>query len=483
MAVLARILAGLSRLLADRRGGAAVFLAVSLVPLVGAVGLAVDSSMGFLLRARLAKSLDAAGLAAGRAALDADVEEVARDYFNANFGTGGEAVVTNFNLEINDNKTLITVSARAETPTYFMRIFGHTKMEVTGLTEVERQTSGMELALVLDNTGSLWAPKGSSTDPADLPHTNFGYLQTGAQNLIKVIYGDKTEIENVWVSLVPYVATVNIGTSHTNWLASNDKVFTNPSAFGEVANGGGWKGCVMARAYPWDMDDSTPSVHPFTSFLYPQNTADNNWPAINDSYTASNSGRKGPNLGCGTPITPLTSSRATIEAGIAAMKPWRRGGTAGNLGLVWGWRTISPNWRGLWGDSDLPLDYNTDYIEKIAVILTDGNNAFNTTGSPSDYTAYGRVNAAAPVGLAKSNAGAGVAVLNERMSTICTAMKAQGIKIYTIIYGTDANATTRKIYENCASSSAMYYWAQSSSEIGGVFTSIGGQLANLRIVK
>ena len=42
------------------------------------------------------------------------------------------------------------------------------------------------------------------------------------------------------------------------------------------------------------------------------------------------------------------------------MKPWRRGGTTGNLGLAWGWRMVSPNWRGLWGDTaDLPLDYDT----------------------------------------------------------------------------------------------------------------------------
>ena len=49
------------------------------------------------------------------------------------------------------------------------------------------------------------------------------------------------------------------------------------------------------------------------------------------------------------------------------MKPWRRGGTTGNLGLVWGWRTISPNWRGPWGDADLPLDYKHRLMEKVVV--------------------------------------------------------------------------------------------------------------------
>ena len=37
--------------LADRRGVAAVFLAVALIPMVGAVGLAINSSLGYLLQA------------------------------------------------------------------------------------------------------------------------------------------------------------------------------------------------------------------------------------------------------------------------------------------------------------------------------------------------------------------------------------------------------------------------------------------------
>ena len=482
--------------LADRRGVAAVFLAVALIPMVGAVGLAIDSSLGYLLRARMSKSLDAAGLAAGRKALDDDAEEIARAYFDANFGENlGDIELTDFQFDLDDEMRQVTLSAEARMPTYFMRVFGHDEMNVSARTVIERQTTGMELALVMDNTGSMW----NSDTATNLAGTPFAAMRDAALNLVDIIYGEENELDNVWVSLVPYVAAVNIGPSRIGWLDASDtptKASTGSSDythFRPSATGGAWKGCVMARAYPWDTDDSTPSEHPFRSFFYPKTSTDNNytWTTINDSHTGTNQARKSPNLGCGTPITPLTKSRSTIDAGINAMRPWRRGGTTGNLGLVWGWRTISPDWRGLWGDADLPLDYGTDFMDKVVVILTDGNNEFynlpdgssGDPSTPSDFTAYGRVNAPGPVGLASSTTGGGVTILNNRMTAICTAMKAEKIKIYTIIFGGAPNATTQALYQACATSPSMYYYAPNNDALASAFTAIGGQLANLLIIE
>lgn len=475
-------LSRLRRLAADRRGAAAVFLAVSLVPLVGAVGLAIDTSLGYLLRSRLAKSLDAAGLAAGRVALEANAATVARQYFDANFGEGGAGTVTSFGFSLDADKHFVTLTATAETPTYFMRLFGQNTMRVSALTEVERQTSGMELALVLDNTGSMAG-------------TNFTAMQKAALNLIDIVFGDKEEVDNVWVSLTPYVATVNIGPSHTDWLTSTDQVFTNPSLFGTE----GWKGCVRAQAAPYDGDDTPPTVRKLSSYLYPK-AIDNNWPPIYDSATYSNEKATGPNLACPSAITPLTKSKTKIKAGLNAMKAWRRGGTTSNLGLAWGWRTISPRWRGLWGDANLPFDYSggeADYMDKVVVILTDGNNVFfdlpytvskgvvtspGDTTTPSDYTAYGRANEPTPLGLGKTTASAGDTVLNARMAATCTAMKAQGIRIYSITFGSPGTVA-KDLFEKCASSTAMYYNAPGTAELTAAFKSIGGQLANLRITK
>lgn len=456
-------------LLGDSSGAVAMIFALALLPIFGAVGLAVDSSLGYLMQSRMSKSLDAAALAAGRVALNDSAELVARQYFDANFETGTSVTITDFDFDLDDSRQFVTLSVEAETPTIFMRIFGRDTMEVNARTVIRRMTTGMELALVMDNTGSMYGSK-------------FSAMQAAAYDLVSVIYGDDTEIDNFWISLVPYTATVNMGAARTGWLDPNDRVNISPGDFSTP----GWKGCVMARANPFDEGDATPATAPFTSFFYASTarTGDNQWPPLRLDLEDRNNGR-GPNLGCGPEITPLTPSRATIEAAIGNMGPWHRGGTTGNLGLSWGWRTISPNWRGLWGGetpATHPLDYDAPFMEKVVVILTDGHNQFydhDSGGGPaSDFTAYGRVENLGVVTTAQ-----GRPILDARLARTCAQMKAQGIRIYSITFGTTPDAADQALYRACATTPAMYYHAPTNAQLAQAFRAIGGELANLRIVE
>lgn len=485
-----RLIEGLRRrvreLLRDRRGATAMMFAFMIVPIFASAGLAIDSSLGYLLKSRMSKSLDTAGLAAGRLALNNNAEQIARNYFDANFNaSGGSVTLTDFSFDLSEDRRFVTLTAVGETPTVFMRIFGRDTMTVTARTRIRRETTGMELALVIDNTGSMW---GSA----------FSAMLAASYELVDILYGDEDEIDNLWVSVVPYTANVNVGPGRAGWLAASDPYVLNPSIYNPDPQG--WKGCVMARTYPHDTTDATPSAVPFRSYLYPATarTQDNNWPAIVTSIADRNLGTesnrntaRGPNLGCGSPITPLTASRATIEAALAAMGPVHRGGTTGNLGLSWGWRTISPAWRGLWGGetpATHPLDYDTPFMDKVVVVLTDGNNQFHDqdtgSGTPgSDFTGYGRIEAMGVTGSDSQKRAAGRAILDSRMLETCTAMKAQGIRIYSIIFGSAPDATAQNLFRNCATTPAMYYYAPNNSQIRDVFRAIGGELASLRIVE
>lgn len=116
------------------------------------------------------------------------------------------------------------------------------------------------------------------------------------------------------------------------------------------------------------------------------------------------------NSGCGMPVVPLTPNRTTIENTISRMnvppsytpgvgQNWGYAGTLINQGLVWAWRTLSPNWRGVWRDSSstpidstLPRDYETEsnHNTKTVVVLTDGLNFMPDprVGAFRDQTIY-----------------------------------------------------------------------------------------------
>ena len=106
--------------------------------------------------------------------------------------------------------------------------------------------------------------------------------------------------------------------------------------------------------------------HAMTEMLNPGGT----WyylPIVNFTSAADNdwsrSGSPGGALLCPTvPITPLSEDTTTLQEAVDALKtiePYRYGstlsvsGTYLNLGIVWGLRTLSPLWRGVWDVKDM----------------------------------------------------------------------------------------------------------------------------------
>ncbi len=435
----------------DTGGATAIFVAIGLIPLIGSIGLAVDASLGYLLKSQITKALDTAGLAAGRVALDDDAADVARMYFDANFGASASVTVTDFDFELDDSRQFVTLTAEATAPTFFMRIFGQDSVQVAARTVIQRQTTGMELALVLDNTGSMQ------------DDGKFKAMQDAAYDLVDILYGEKDEIENLWVSVVPFVTTVNIGTANKAWVKTTDAAHTSPNAWTTDSKGSkAWKGCVLARSNPLDTSDTPPSGGLFSSFRWmsPPSGSDRN-------YT------------CPAAILPLTASRKKVDLAIKAMAAApKAGGTATNFGAVWGWRTLSPRWRGLWSGAPakLPLDYKTAQMQKVIVVLTDGENQLVY----DQYTSYGF-----PSALGYRRTSDSTSMLNTRTTAVCNAMKdaSREILVFTIMFGKGNDSTAKNLLKSCASDATMYYDAVSNDDLKKAFKAIGGQLASLRIVE
>lgn len=243
---------------------------------------------------------------------------------------------------------------------------------------------------------------------------------------------------------------------------------------------------MEARTGAEELTDAPPTSAPFRPYFWPGGAdTGNNWSATTPANNINANTGTGPNLGCGPAVTPLTASRPAVEAAINALVPVYRGGTQSNEGLAWGWRMLSPRWRGLWGGGtpdDLPLDHDDSEMDKVVIVLTDGENqVFRYNNSPQrDYSAYGQ-HAAGRLGT--SNPGTNpAAALNSRTLQLCTAMKAEGVIVYTITFEVNSTAA-RNTFRDCATSPQHYFDSPSGEDLTQVFRAIGNQLSNLYLVE
>jgi Flp pilus assembly protein TadG len=479
-----------------RRGNVAFMAALAIVPIVAGVGLSVDAARGYLLRSRLIDAVDAAALAGGRVLTSDDVK-VTRDirmYFRANLpaDTLG-ASIPDPTVTISPDRETIEVNVEAELPTTFMRVLGFQTMEVGASNRVRRTNRGLELALVLDETGSM------ATDD------RIGKLRNAATDLVEILWTDTLpqDQELLWMSVVPYVAMVNLGGEGAVPRTRPDWTFEVSPALEDFAPSS-WRGCIEARPFPYDLAEDPPTViAPFRRLLSPstlqvvvdddgkdasddhdqgqgndgKKKGNNDWPPVSDTgaYTNHND-LTGPNLGCGHPVLPLTNDKRKVLDAIKRLRPVNRGGTMANLGLQAGWFTLSPAWRGWWKElaehPGRPLNYKTRDNDKAVVLLTDGDNQWHK----EDYTAYGHL-AEGRLGTTKGNKA--TEEIDKRMSTMCTNMKSAGITIYTITIG--LKGSKQSLYRKCATQPAYYFDSPTGSDLRQIFQRIGSELSNLRL--
>jgi hypothetical protein len=208
-----------------------------------------------MLKSKLSYAIDAAGLAGGRA-FDTDLrEDDIAMFFEANFPTGYMGAVLDSGdpaVTFDDEENTITIEATATIPTRFMSVAGVHEMSVSARTVIRRELQGMELVLVMDNTGSMRS--GGKIDA----------MKDAAAELVDILYGSRDEVDNFYVGVVPYAAQVNIGSDRTDWLVQQ---FYDADAAWQNANPDSserfgydedhyqpttWKGCVEAREYPLD---------------------------------------------------------------------------------------------------------------------------------------------------------------------------------------------------------------------------------------
>lgn len=177
---------------------------------------------------------------------------------------------------------------------------------------------------------------------------------------------------------------------------------------------------------------------------------------------------------CGLqPLTPLTADKDTLEDAIDALNP--TGPTAGHIGIGWGWYLVSPNFSGMFTGDAAPAAYTEDDVIKAVVIMTDGE--FNMqycngvlSQSSSNGSASDKINCNAPNGTSFSQA-----------SSLCTAMKTAGVKVYTVGFQLGGQASAATFMANCATDASHAYTADDGDELKEAFKKIAQDIRRLRI--
>ena len=149
-----------SRFIEDRAGGAAPIFALGIIPIIGLVGAAVDYSRGNAARTAMLASLDATALMLSRDAAGMDPAQItakATSFFNAQFNRPEVAnVQVTANLQSpQQGSFVLDVNASGNVPTTFTRLLGQEKLDIGSSAQVKWGVKKLELALVLDNTGSM----------------------------------------------------------------------------------------------------------------------------------------------------------------------------------------------------------------------------------------------------------------------------------------------------------------------------------------
>jgi Flp pilus assembly protein TadG len=467
------------------RGANAVLYAVLSVPLMMAAGLGIDGADMYAGKARLQAATDSAALAMGAQPVGSSasaLQAIGQQYLAANFANSATLTGGTLTATFSNNSTVVTAVGTANFKPTFSGFLGVNAITISASAEVQRSVTGLEVALVLDNTGSMWSkPSGASVN-------NITAVKNAANSLLDTLFGNYSIHPNLKVSIIPYVATVNVANFYDKVVST----MTNP--LNTSANSKDWKGCIVERAEPYDTTDDKPSVGGYWTQYRWAAKSDNNWTAndIKDNYGYENNGVHGPNVACPTPIIPLTNVKATLTAAANATTAWNRGGTQGNIGMAWGWRMLSPTFTTLLPTANQAVPYGQPLWQKTLVIMTDGKNEiYNLTSnatpnSPdnatiSDYTAYGRVDDGR-MGATKTTAAA-LAYSNTKMSNLCTAIKAKGIMVFTILFVANPDAATKTLWQNCASDDSKYFLATDQAALAASFSTIGNVLTNLRLSK
>jgi Flp pilus assembly protein TadG len=184
----------------DDRGNVAMIFGLALLPMMGLTGAAIDYSRASQLRTKMAVATDAAVLAAIKAnGKDLNQRKAIADAaFAANLGVDASLLsVSGALVQLPGNAYRYTARATYEYAVLSVLPGAGTGTELATVSEANAGNGTVEVALVLDNTGSM--------------ANDMTALRKAGKDFTNILFDFTSNSSDLKMSVVPYVASVNPG--------------------------------------------------------------------------------------------------------------------------------------------------------------------------------------------------------------------------------------------------------------------------------
>ena len=236
----------INRFIADRRGNVAMTFGLVLIPILGLMGAAIDYSRAATERTRLQAAVDATALAVIHLPQGTSapiVQQTAQTFFQSIYTPPSGLAVPQVTASYTGQTVQISVTETL--PTSILSVIGTSSLTVGAQSSTIYQQPAVEIALALDNTGSM-AQNGKIQS-----------LKLAVNNLLTSLQSYSRRPGDVKVSIIPFNTQVNIGTATPNATYLRYDVAVTNIPLRNVLNRQGistaapttsnWNGCISDR--------------------------------------------------------------------------------------------------------------------------------------------------------------------------------------------------------------------------------------------
>ncbi|WP_373004188.1 pilus assembly protein TadG-related protein [Hyphomonas sp.] len=441
---------------ADTGGNIAIIFALALIPILAIAGVAIDTQVTLTQKNKVQAVIDSAVIFGARSMQDgASRVDVAKDvdaYVTALLKQQSQSLdCMSVALEYKDDAQDINASIFCSQPTTLSNVIGQRKMDFRVRSGSTYGIGKVDVAFVFDVSGSM----GNSGKMADLKIA----AKDAIDALLPASY-DTAKLDDVRLAMMSYDSMVNAGSyfkavtnknatrTYTVNYNKTTKVCVSYKKNGQcrtyndvvtpmVATKTITNKCVKERIGAQAFTDATPGANAWLE------AAAANFNESTENWSEETCNSIGP--------LPLTDNRTTLKAYVNGLNDF--GGTAGHLGVAWGWYLIDPKWDGIWPTASKPLDYDESDSAKAMILMTDGEfNSYFSSGQGNSF---------------------------DQAKKLCDAAKAEHIVIYTVAF--QAPEQGQDILNYCATSAAHAFKPENGQQLKDAYTMIAKSISDLRI--